>query len=97
MGMQRASILCCRLRLQKPREVPALLNANGDYTLGAFHIAPALNQLRFVDEVTKVEPLVMKVLGLLASRAGYMVLREEFLGQVWPSLAASDEIGRAHV
>lgn len=59
--------------------------------MGIYEIRPRSNRVLVASTEIPVEPQIMDVLIILAARAGEVVLREEFMRQLWPSRDASDE------
>jgi DNA-binding winged helix-turn-helix (wHTH) protein/TolB-like protein/Tfp pilus assembly protein PilF len=61
------------------------------FRVGDWHVDPATNELRRGEETTRLEPLAMDVLVLLAARGGQVVSREELLAAAWPGVVVGDE------
>ena len=59
--------------------------------IGEWWADPATNELGRAGETQRVEPKVMEVLTVLASRPGAVVSREELLSLVWPGVVVGDE------
>jgi DNA-binding winged helix-turn-helix (wHTH) protein/TolB-like protein/Tfp pilus assembly protein PilF len=59
--------------------------------IGEWSADPAINELGRAGETQRVEPKVMEVLMVLASRPGAVVSREELLSLVWPGVVVGDE------
>jgi DNA-binding winged helix-turn-helix (wHTH) protein/TolB-like protein/Tfp pilus assembly protein PilF len=59
--------------------------------IGDWWADPATNELGRAGETQRVEPKVMEVLMVLASRPGGVVSREELLSLVWPGVVVGDE------
>jgi adenylate cyclase len=53
------------------------------YLIGDWQVLPGLNQLQCGDEVVQLEPKVMAVLGVLASKPGEVFSRQELEDNVW--------------
>ena len=58
--------------------------------VGAWQVAPDLNQIARGDLVVAVEPKVMALLVLLAGRPGEVVSRDDLLAAVWPGVVVGD-------
>jgi Tol biopolymer transport system component/DNA-binding winged helix-turn-helix (wHTH) protein len=67
---------------------PALTHA---FQLGEFTVDPLTGELCGPAGREQLDPKVMKVLVLLAQRAGNVVLRQELLENVWPGIVVSDD------
>jgi DNA-binding winged helix-turn-helix (wHTH) protein/TolB-like protein/Flp pilus assembly protein TadD len=59
--------------------------------IGEWWADPATNELGRAGETQRIEPKVMEVLKVLASRPGGVVSREELLSLVWPGVVVGDE------
>jgi DNA-binding winged helix-turn-helix (wHTH) protein/TolB-like protein/Tfp pilus assembly protein PilF len=59
--------------------------------IGDWWADPATNELGRAGETQRIEPKVMEVLMVLASRPGAVVSREELLSLVWPGVVVGDE------
>jgi len=59
--------------------------------IGDWWADPATNELGRAGETQRIEPKVMEVLMVLASRPGAVVSREELLSIVWPGVVVGDE------
>ena len=59
--------------------------------IGDWWADPATNELGRAGETQRIEPKVMEVLMVLASRPGGVVSREELLSLVWPGVVVGDE------
>ena len=68
----------------------AAQGAPADFVAGEALIQPALNRISVHGHVTQVEPKVMQVLMLMASRPGAVVSRETFLDTVWAGTLGDD-------
>ena len=66
-------------------------NARARFRLGEWWADPATNELGRAGETQRIEPKVMEVLMVLASRPGGVVSREELLSLVWPGVVVGDE------
>ncbi|HYC37065.1 MAG TPA: winged helix-turn-helix domain-containing protein [Usitatibacter sp.] len=65
--------------------------AAGGFSVGQFRVDPAHNQLARGEEVVRLEPRVVEVLAVLASRPGQAVSRDELLAAVWPGVVVGDD------
>jgi Tol biopolymer transport system component/DNA-binding winged helix-turn-helix (wHTH) protein len=63
---------------------------SANFTAGEALIQPALNRISIHGRVAQVEPKVMQVLALMASRPGSVISRETFLDTVWNGVVADD-------
>ena len=68
----------------------AAQGAPADFVAGEALIQPALNRISVHGHVTQVEPKVMQVLMLMASRPGAVISREIFLDTVWAGTLGDD-------
>ena len=59
--------------------------------VGDWQADPASNTLRRGDEVVRLEPRAMDVLGVLADHAGAVVSREALFAAAWPGVVVGDE------
>ena len=59
--------------------------------IGEWWADPATNELGRASETLRIEPKVMEVLMVLASRPGEAVSREVLLSRVWPGVIVGDE------
>jgi Tol biopolymer transport system component/DNA-binding winged helix-turn-helix (wHTH) protein len=74
-----------RTALHGPAQGPAR-----DFAVGAALVQPSLNRISIDGRVAQVEPKVMLVLILMASRPGTVITREAFLETVWAGTAGDD-------
>ncbi len=58
--------------------------------VGAWRVAPALNQISRAGESVRMEPKAIELLVFLAQRGGDVVSREELLTALWPGLIVGD-------
>jgi DNA-binding winged helix-turn-helix (wHTH) protein/TolB-like protein/cytochrome c-type biogenesis protein CcmH/NrfG len=58
--------------------------------VGAWRVAPELNQISRVGECVRVEPKAIELLVLLVQRGGEVVSREELLTALWPGVVVGD-------
>ena len=68
-----------------------MISSVDNFTLGAIIVFPLLGRIQSGQTVKKIEPMVMDALTLLATRQDETILRAEFMAEIWPSEAASDE------
>lgn len=68
-----------------------VLATQGRLQVGAWTLAPDLNQLSAPGKTVKVEPKAMAVLLCLASGAGQVVSRETLLAEAWPGVVVGDD------
>ncbi len=61
-----------------------------DFRLGEALIQPSLNRISVGGHTTQVEPKIMRVLQLLATRPGGVVTRGQFLDAVWGDTGGDD-------
>jgi DNA-binding winged helix-turn-helix (wHTH) protein len=61
----------------------AAVFANKSFTINDWRVDPALNRLSRADEVVRIDPQNMKVLELLASRAGEVISQSEIEQAAW--------------
>jgi DNA-binding winged helix-turn-helix (wHTH) protein len=61
----------------------AAVFANKSFTINDWRVDPELNRLSRADEVVKIDPQNMKVLELLASRAGEVISQSEIEQAAW--------------
>jgi DNA-binding winged helix-turn-helix (wHTH) protein len=61
----------------------AAVFANKSFTINDWRVDPELNRLSRADEVVKIDPQHMKVLELLASRAGEVLSQSEIEESAW--------------
>lgn len=66
-------------------------NARARFRIGEWWADSATNELGRAGETQRIEPKVMEVLMVLASRPGGVVSREELLSLVWPGVVVGDE------
>ena len=59
--------------------------------IGAWSVAPDLDELRRGSERVRLEPKAMQVLVFLARRPGEAVTRDELLSAVWPDVVGGDD------
>ena len=62
-----------------------------EFTVGAYRVYPASNELRRGDETIQLEPKAMALLVHLVENAGSMVSREQLFDAVWPGVVVSDD------
>lgn len=62
------------------------------FRLGPWRVEPDLNQIVADSGPVPVIPRDMKVLCVLASRPGRVVLRDELLASVWPDVVVNEEV-----
>lgn len=60
--------------------------------VGEWTVRPELNSMTREDAERHIEPKVMKVLLVLASRQGHVVSKEELISAVWPDTFVSDDV-----
>ena len=66
------------------------------YIIGDWRVVPDLNQLQRGDEVVQLEPKVMAVLGVLASKPGEVFSRQELEDTVWHDMVVGyDALSKA--
>ena len=58
--------------------------------VGAWRVAPALNQISRGDHVVALEPKVMALLVVLATRRGDVVSRDDLMSEVWTGVVVGD-------
>lgn len=63
---------------------------SGDFRLADYLVEPRLNRIRRTDDDVHVEPRVMDLLVLLASRRGDVVSKEELVEAVWEGRFITD-------
>jgi len=73
------------------RTIGAEVMARTRLQIGDWWADPATNELGRAGETQRIEPKVMEVLMVLASRPGAVVSREELLSIVWPGVVVGDE------
>jgi DNA-binding winged helix-turn-helix (wHTH) protein/TolB-like protein/Tfp pilus assembly protein PilF len=73
------------------RTIGADVTARTRLQIGDWWADPATNELGRAGETQRIEPKVMEVLMVLASRPGAVVSREELLSLVWPGVVVGDE------
>ena len=59
--------------------------------IGEWLLDARANTLARGDEVVRLEPKAIEVLGCLAGRAGHVVGREELLSAIWPGVVVGDD------
>jgi Tol biopolymer transport system component/DNA-binding winged helix-turn-helix (wHTH) protein len=74
-----------RTELHGPAPGPAR-----DFAVGAALVQPSLNRISIDGRIAQVEPKVMQVLILMASRPGTVIAREVFLETVWAGTTGDD-------
>ncbi len=58
--------------------------------VGHWRVAPGLNQIERDDQIVTLEPKVMGLLVVLATRGGEVVSRDELMAAVWPGVVVGD-------
>lgn len=76
--------------LAASRDGPAARGPPRDFVVGHALVQPSLNRISIEGRTAQVEPKVMQVLTLMASRPGAVIARETFLETVWAGTAADD-------
>jgi DNA-binding winged helix-turn-helix (wHTH) protein/tetratricopeptide (TPR) repeat protein len=59
------------------------------FTVGDWRVEPELNRILRGDEIVKIDPRNMKVLQLLASRAGQVIAQNEIENSVWADVVVT--------
>ncbi len=67
-------------------------NSESGFLLGDKHIEPASCAILTTEGEIRIEPRVMDVLMLMATHAGQVVSREEFIKNVWNGTFVTDEV-----
>lgn len=68
----------------------------GNYLIGDWRVRPSLNQLERGDEVVQLEPKVMAVLEILASKPGEVFSRQELEDSIWHDMVVGyDALSKA--
>ncbi|MGH9392422.1 MAG: winged helix-turn-helix domain-containing protein, partial [Vicinamibacteria bacterium] len=67
------------------------------FTLGDFLVEPSLHRVSKGSEPRHVEPKVMELLVLLASRPGEVFTKEEISERLWPGIFVSESSVFRHV
>src|SRR5687768_4313777 len=67
----------------------AAVFANKSFTINDWRVDPELNRLSRADEIVKIDPQNMKVLELLASRAGEVLSQSEIEQSAWAGVIVS--------
>lgn len=63
-----------------------------DFELGGWRVRPSLNRLTRGGATVRLEPKMMDVLALLASRAGRVVSKDELSEAVWPDVFVTESV-----
>lgn len=61
------------------------------YKIGDFEVLPAQNQLRLEGEVSDIEPKVMDLLVLFATRPGEVIPKSEIASAIWGEVEVNDD------
>ena len=78
-------------RCFKPPHPPGAPLEPDEFSVGAYRVHPATNELRLGDDTIQLEPKVMALLVHLVQNAGSMVSREQLFDAVWPGVVVSDD------
>ena len=70
---------------------PSFTDLQGGFELGPWTVVPERGLLRQGEIEEHLEPMVMDVLVVLASRQGGVVTRDQFVAAVWNGRATTDE------
>ncbi len=62
------------------------------FRVGEWLAEPMANRLTRDDDVRRIEPKVMEVLALMASKPGETVTRDEFMAEVWTGTVVTDDV-----
>ncbi len=74
----------------QPHQAPTAAPPDGVLTIGAWRVAPDLNQIARGTDVVHLEPKAMAVLVHLAHRPGVVASRDELLAAAWPGVIVGD-------
>jgi DNA-binding winged helix-turn-helix (wHTH) protein/TolB-like protein/Tfp pilus assembly protein PilF len=78
-------------RCFKPPHLPDTPLESDEFSVGAYRVYPACNELRHGDDTIQLEPKVMTLLVHLVQNAGSMVSRDQLFDAVWPGVVVSDD------
>ncbi len=62
------------------------------YRIGEWIVEPSLNRITKDDKVVRVEPQLMEVLNLLASKSGGIVTKEELKNSIWSDVVVTENV-----
>lgn len=62
------------------------------YYVGGWLVEPSLNQISKKGIVKKLEPQLMQVLDLLASRPGWVITKEQLKGTIWADVIITENV-----
>src|SRR5262245_26312456 len=73
-------------------DIPAIRALEQGFQLGELRVDPLAGEVSGPGGRENLDPKVMNVLVLLAQHAGHVVLREDFLAQLWPKAVVTDDV-----